>query len=96
MKYLVKSGKNRYWVRTPGMGDYRKLEITQRIHNGPDCYPWRKTLVLWPRRSITGRLLWMTVAYKRRFWAVWGTGFHMEPEVEYATIIEILADKRPK
>lgn len=68
--------------------------ISQRIFDGADCYPWRKTVVLWPRRSITGQWLWMTVAYKRRYWAVWGTGFHMEPEVEYATIMEILADKR--
>ncbi len=74
--------------------DRQGMIITQRIHNGPDCYPWRKSFVLWPQRSITGQWLWMTVAYKRRFWAVWGTGFHMEPEVEYATILEILADQR--
>lgn len=68
------------------------MEITQRIYDGCGCYPWHKTFVIWPRRSITGQRLWMTVAYKRRYWAVWGTGFHMEPEVEYATIFEILAD----
>lgn len=70
------------------------MEITQRIFDGADCYPWTKTFVLWPRRSVGGQWLWMTVAYKRRFWAVWGTGFHMEPEVEYATILEILIDQR--
>lgn len=91
---VLKSGKGRYWVRTPGMGDYQKLEITQRIYDGADCYPWRRTFLLIPRRSITGQELWMTVAYKRRYWAVWGTGFHMEPEVEYATMFEILADQR--
>lgn len=93
---VIKSGKHRYFIRTPGMGDYQKLEISQRIYNGADCYPWTKTFVLWPRRSITGQHIWLTVAYKRRFWAVWGSGFHMEPEVEYATILEILADNRPK
>lgn len=94
MKDILKSGNNRYWIRTPGMGDHRKLEITQRIHDGVDCYPWIKTFVIWPRRSITGKPLFWTWAYKRRFWAVWGTGFHMEPEVEYATILEILTDER--
>ena len=68
------------------------MVITQRIHDGPDCYPWRKTFVICPRRSITGQPLFLKWAYKRRFWAVWGTGFHMEPEVEYATILEILAN----
>ena len=71
--------------------EFAKMEITQKIHDGADCYPWRRTFVLWPRRSISGQPLWLTVAYKRRYWAVWGTGFHMEPEVEYATIFEILA-----
>lgn len=94
---VIKAGKHRYFIRTPGIGDYQKLEISQRIYDGADCYPWTKTFVLWPRRSITGQYLWMTTAYKRRFWAVWGkSGFHMEPEVEYATILEILADNRPK
>lgn len=91
---VLKSGKNRYRIRTPGLGDHQKLEITQRIHNGADCYPWTKTFVFWPRRSITGKPLWLTIAYKRKFWAVWGGGFHMEPEVEYATLFEILADDR--
>jgi hypothetical protein len=84
----------KYFPKNPGTGEYRILEITQRIHDGADCYPWRKTFALWPRRSISGQWIWMSVVYKRRFWVMWGTGFHMEPEVEYATILEILADKR--
>lgn len=31
--------------------------------------------------------------YKRRVWVVWGNGFHMEPETQYATLFEILADE---
>jgi hypothetical protein len=69
------------------------VKITQKIHNGAGCYSWMKTIVLWPRRSITGQSLWLTVAYKRRYWVVWGTGFHMEPHVEYATIFDILSLK---
>ena len=72
------------------------MNITQRIHNGAGCYPWTQTFVLWPRRSISGQRLWMTVAYKRRFWAVWGARFHMEPVVEYATIFDVLADDQDR
>jgi hypothetical protein len=74
--------------------EFATMEITQRIHDGADCYPWTQTFVVWPRRSITGKPLFLKKAYKRRFWVVWGTGFHMEPHVEYATMFEILADQR--
>ena len=92
---VVMKAKGRWFQRMPGTEEgWKYMEITRRIHDGADCYPWMKTCVLWPRRSITGQPLWLTVAYKRRFWVVWGTGFHMEPEVEYATMFEILADQR--
>ena len=63
------------------------------IENGADCYSWTETFVIWPRRSISGAPLFWTRAYKRRVWVVWGTGFHMEPEVQYATIFDILSSK---
>lgn len=63
---------------------------TTVITDGADCYPWRETFVMWPRKSITGKRLFWEKAYKRRVWVVWGTGFHMEPEVQYATLFEIL------
>ena len=66
------------------------MKITERIHNGPDCYPWREVFAWWPVRTITGKRIWMDFVYKRKFWAIWGTGFHMEPEVEYATLFDIL------
>lgn len=69
------------------------MNITQRIHNGADCYPWRKVFVIFPRRSISGKLLFFETAYKRRYWAVWGTGFHMEPVVEFGTLFDILKDE---
>jgi hypothetical protein len=65
------------------------MEIT-RIHNGADCYPWREVRAWWPVKTISGRYIWGSKVYKRKFWAVWGTGFHMEPEVEYAELFEIL------
>ena len=60
------------------------------IENGADCYPWKETFVIWPRRSVTGAPLFFTKAYKRKVWVVWGTGFHMEPEVQYATAFDLL------
>jgi hypothetical protein len=92
MKDVLKSGKDRYWIRTPGQGDYQKLEPTQIITNGADCYPWTKTFLIWPRKTITGQRIGWQQAYKRRVWVVWGTGFHMEPETQYATLFEILSN----
>ena len=67
------------------------MKITQRIHNGAGCYPWRKVFVWWPWvTTVTGKRVWWKQIYKRRIWVVWGTGFHMEPEVEYAELFEIL------
>ena len=91
LKYIVKSCGAVYRIRTPGMGDYQKLEITQRIHDGPDCYPWREVFAFFPVKTIGGRRVWMQRIYKRRFWIVWGASFHMEPEVEYAELLDILS-----
>ena len=66
------------------------MNITQIITDGPDCYPWTETFVIWPRRSISGVPLFWTTAYIRRVWVVWGTGFHVEPHVEYATVFDLL------
>jgi len=74
--------------------EWKKLEITQRIYDGPDCYPWRRTFAIWPVTTINGRRIWLKTVYKRRFWAVWGTtGFHMEPEVEYAELFDVLTNE---
>jgi len=64
------------------------------ITDGAGCYPWRETFVIWPRKSITGKRLFWQKVFKRRVWVVWGTGFHMEPEVEYATAFDMIADER--
>ena len=76
-------------VAPPGW-EWKKVEITQTITNGAGCYPWRETFVMWPRKSITGKPLFWTRAFKRRVWVVWGTGFHMEPETQYATAFDLL------
>jgi len=63
------------------------------IKDGAGCYPWIKTFIIWPRKTISGKRIFWEKAYKRRVWVVWGTGFHMEPEVQYATLFEILEGK---
>lgn len=80
----------KYIPKNPGTGEYWTVEITQRITDGADCYPWRKTFALWPVKTISGKYVWMRTVYKQKFWAVWGRGFHMEPEVEYAELFDIL------
>ncbi len=69
----------------------RKMEYTI-IEDGCDCYPWRETFVIFPKKTITGKRLAWQKLYKRKVWVVWGTGFHMEPETQYATLFEILSD----
>jgi hypothetical protein len=60
------------------------------ITDGADCYPWRETFIVFPKKTITGKKVAWQKLYKRKVWVVWGTGFHMEPEVQYATLFEIL------
>jgi hypothetical protein len=83
------------WGRSLGwnidMHGYKKKKMDYTIiTDGADCYPWMETFVIWPRRSISDTPLFWTKAYKRKVWVVWGTGFHMEPETQYATLFDLL------
>lgn len=79
------------WGRSIGWNLERQgMEITQRIHDGADCYPWRQTFAVWPVKTVGGKYIWLRKIYKRKFWVVWGVSFHMEPHVEYAELFEIL------
>lgn len=60
------------------------------IHDGADCYPWREVFAWWPVKTVTGQRAWGIKIYKRKVWVVWGTGFHMEPETQYATAFDLL------
>jgi hypothetical protein len=62
------------------------------IVDGADCYPWTECFVWWPTKTITGKRLFWTKAYKRRVWIMWGTGFHMEPETQYGTAFDVIND----
>lgn len=64
----------------------------QRLEGGVDCYPWREVFAWLPVQTISGKYVWLRKIYKRRFWLIWGTGFHMEPIVEYGELFDVLAE----
>ena len=83
------------WSRSIGWNiDNRNMEITSRIYDGCDCYPWREVFALWPVQTVSGKYVWLRKIYKRKFWVVWGKGFHMAPQVEYGTLFDMLKDDR--
>ena len=96
MKYGVKITKNRriytgtYNPNNNPALEMEEVPITERIFNGPDCYTWRQVFAFLPVKTISGKNIWLRRVYKQRFWAVWGSGFHMEPHVEYAELLDIL------
>jgi hypothetical protein len=67
----------------------RKMEYTI-IDDGADCYPWHEVFAWLPTKTISGKMVWGKRLYKRKVWVVWGTGFHMEPETQYATAFDLL------
>ena len=72
--------------------EYATMNVSHIITDGADCYPWREVYAWWPVKTISGKYVWRETIYKRKVWVVWGTGFHMEPETQYATLFEILSD----
>ena len=81
------------WNRSIGYNLDRYASMKMKctiIENGADCYPWHEYFALLPRKTVTGKRIWWQKAYKRKVWVVWGTGFHMEPEVQYATAFDLL------
>ena len=60
------------------------------IKDGADCYPWREFFAIFPHKTVTGKRIWWEKAYKRKVWTVWGSGFHMEPIIQYATAFDLL------
>lgn len=75
-----------YWQ----IDNLKMMEITQIITDGADCYPWTECYAWLPVKTITGKRVWREKLFKRKVWVVWGSGFHMEPQVQYATMFELL------
>ena len=70
---------------------WRDLEISKIITDGAGCYSWREVYAWLPVTTISGQRVWLKRVYKRRVWLIWGSGFHMEPEVQYATVFDLIA-----
>ena len=66
------------------------MKVTSIITDGCDCYPWRQVFAWFPTKTVSGKYVWGVKLYKRKVWLVWGSSFHMEPEVQYATLFDIL------
>jgi hypothetical protein len=60
------------------------------IEDGADCYPWTECFIWWPVKTVTGQRIWWIKAFKRRVWIMWGGGYHMEPETQFATAFDLL------
>ena len=84
---IVKGKGGEYYLR---WGDKRKKLDYTIVTDGADCYPWHEYFAFLPRKTVTGKRIWWEKAYKRKVWVVWGTGFHMEPETQYATAFDLL------
>ncbi len=76
-----------------GPSTFKPMEITERIYDGCDCYSWRSVFAFWPVKTVRGKYVWFRKIYKRKFWVVWGAGFHMEPVVEYGDLFDIIKDE---
>lgn len=86
------------WGRSIGwniaLHRYKKSKMEYSIiENGCDCYPWHEVYAWLPVKTVTGKTIWGQKVYKRKVWVVWGTGFHMEPETQYATLFEMIEGK---
>lgn len=81
------------WGRSIGWNlDVRKME-QMIITDGADCYPWREVYAWLPVKTVSGKYVWRTKVFKRKVWVVWGTGFHMEPAVQYATAFDLIKEE---
>ena len=69
---------------------WRDMQVTSIITDGCDCYPWHEVYAWLPVKTITGKYVWGKKVFKRKVWLVWGSSFHMEPEVQYATAFDLI------
>jgi hypothetical protein len=65
---------------------------TRRFFDGPGCYTWKKVFHVFPVKTISGKWVWCKYVYEQRFWTDWGSGFHLEPTVEYAELFDLLQE----
>lgn len=54
-------------------------------------HDWVETFAIFPHRTISGKLVWLSKIYVRRVWRL--TGLTEEPFTEYATVMDLLNDE---
>jgi len=81
---------NKMVTLTRSIPNGKQMEYTI-IEDGAGCYPWSKVYAWWPVKTISGERIWLERLLRRRVWVVWGTGFHMEPETQYATAFDLIS-----
>ena len=63
------------------------------IRTRGEVMPWYKTFVIFPKKTISGKLIFLQFAYTRQVLVAYGDArFHFEPEREYATLFDILTE----
>lgn len=56
---------------------------------------WCETFVILPKKSISGKIIFLKNAYRRYVWVAHGsTVFHIEPETEYGTLFDVLREDK--
>ena len=80
---MIKAPPGYQWIKVT---DLEQTIIT----DGADTYPWTECFFWWPVKTIGGENRFWEKGYKRKVWIAYGTGFHMEPAMQYATLFEFL------
>jgi len=51
---------------------------------------WREVFIVFPRKTITNKLICLRKIYRRRIWL--SDGFHSEPEYQYAELFDMIKE----
>ena len=55
---------------------------------------WYETFALLPKKTVSGKWIWLKEIYCKHVWAVYGEQrFHMEPERFYGTLFDVLKEQ---
>jgi hypothetical protein len=58
---------------------------------------WTQVFVIFPKRTITGKKIFLEKAYYRQVWTVYGDRrAYTGPESQYATLFEVMCNKDRK
>jgi hypothetical protein len=73
-----------------------KMNIQHTKHfDYPECYRWRRIFAWLPKKTISGKIVWLKLIYKQHYYIAtpWvGQNYHMWPKVEYGDLFDILKE----